>query len=148
MSVIIPRTEILMQRKDVASHWVSVHQEPLSSGNLEGEHMQLAILVGLAVVIGAVAFALQNNVPVTVTFLLWRFDSSLPIVLLLAVAAGALIVALLSTPSVLRLQWTAARQRRRINALELANQELSARLEQPALAADPAPSGLERMAPR
>jgi lipopolysaccharide assembly protein A len=110
--------------------------------------MQLAILVGLAIVIGAVAFALQNNVPVAVTFLLWRFDSSLPIVLLLAVAAGALTVALLSTPSVLRLQWNAARQQRRINALELSNRELSARLEQSAATAAPPPSDLERMAPR
>ena len=109
--------------------------------------MQLAILIGLAVTLGAVAFALQNNVPVTVTFLLWRFDSSLPIVLLLAVAAGALIVALLSTPSVLRLQWTVARQRRQINALETANQDLSARIGQSATAAAP-PTDLERMAPR
>lgn len=110
--------------------------------------MQLAILIGLVIVIGAVAFALQNNVPVTVTFLFWRFDSSLPIVLLLAVAAGALIVALLSTPSVLRLQWTVARQRRQVNALELANQELKARIEQPPAAAALPPSELERMAPR
>jgi len=110
--------------------------------------MQLAILIGLAVTLGAVAFALQNNVPVTVTFLIWRFDSSLPIVLLLAVAAGALIVALLSTPSVLRLQWTVARQRRQINALELANRELSTRIGQPATTTADPPSDLERMAPR
>lgn len=113
--------------------------------------MQLAILIGLAVTLAAVAFALQNNVPVTVTFLIWRFDSSLPIVLLLAVAAGALIVALLSTPSVLRLQWSVARQRRKINALELANSELTERMRQPGSAAEPPAeqiSPLERMAPR
>jgi len=110
--------------------------------------MQLAILIGLAVALVAVAFALQNNVPVTVTFLLWRFDSSLPIVLLLAVAAGALAVALLSTPSVLKLQWNLVRLRRRINALELAQQELSARTEEPAPPAAAPPSELERMAPR
>jgi len=113
--------------------------------------MQLAILAGLACIIGAVAFALQNNVPVTVAFLLWRFDSSLPIVLLLSVAAGALFVALLSTPSVLRLQWTAARLRRELSALELANEELRGRLAQPAAGAESAAGGesaLERMAPR
>jgi putative membrane protein len=114
--------------------------------------MQLAILLGLVVVIGAVAFALQNSVPVTVVFLIWRFDSSLPIVLLLSVAAGALVIALLSTPSVLRLQWTVARQRRRINELELANGELKARVQQLAPADSPpedrGESGLARMAPR
>jgi len=114
--------------------------------------MQLAILFGLVVVIGAVAFALQNSVPVTVVFLIWRVDSSLPIVLLLSVAAGALIVALLSTPSVLRLQWAVARQRRRINELELANGELKARVLQLQPADLPSDgggdAGLARMAPR
>jgi putative membrane protein len=112
--------------------------------------MQLLILLGLAVVIGAVAFALQNNVPATVTFLVWRFDSSLPVVLLLAVAAGALFVALLSTPSMLRLQWNAARLRRQIHALELENGELRNRLAGPPAGVAPADPGsaLERMAPR
>lgn len=119
--------------------------------------MQLAVLIALAVAIGAVAFALQNNVPVTVTLLLWRFDSALAMVLLIAVAIGALIVALLSTPAVLRLQWTVARQRKQLAALERANSELRAdAASQAALASAGAPqqradnteSGLALMAPR
>jgi len=114
--------------------------------------VQLAILIGLAVAIGAVAFALQNNVPVTVTFLLWRIDSALAMVLLLAVALGALIVALLSTPAVLRLQWNVTRQRRQIAALEQANSELRsevARLSAGAAPPDAEPtSELAKMAPR
>lgn len=109
--------------------------------------MQLALLIGIAVALGAVAFALQNNVPVAVVFLVWRFDSSLPVVLLLAVAAGALIVALVSTPSVLRLQWTVARQRRQINALKFENQDLRAGREQAGTVPRPR-SALEQMAPR
>jgi uncharacterized integral membrane protein len=114
--------------------------------------VQLAILFGLAVAIGAVAFALQNNVPVTVTFLMWRFDSALAMVLLLSVALGALIVALLSTPAVLRLQWKETRQRKQIATLEQANSEL--RREVARLAAGAAPedaattSQLAKMAPR
>lgn len=114
--------------------------------------MQLTILIGLAVAIGAVAFALQNNVPVTVTFLLWRFDSALAMVLLIAVAIGALIVALFSTPAVLRLQWLVARQKMQISALEQANGDL--RVEVARLGAGQgkpgaaAPSSLEKMAPR
>jgi len=112
--------------------------------------VQLAILIGLAFAIGAVAFALQNNVPVTVTFLVWRFDSALAMVLLIAVAIGALIVALLSTPAVLKLQWNATRQRRQITALERANAELKDELQRMGVAQPQAdePSSLEKMAPR
>jgi len=114
--------------------------------------MQVAVLLGIAFAIGAVAFALQNNVPVTVTFFIWRFDSALAMVVLLALAAGALVVALLSTPTVLRLQWKAASQQRRIQALEQANEELEKRLHARDNPGAPTPAGepspLERMAPR
>lgn len=117
--------------------------------------MQLAVLIALVVAIGAVAFALQNNVPVTVTLLVWRFDSTVAMVLLLAAGVGALITALLSTPAVLRLQWTAARQRKQIAALEQANNDMRAEAAKIAASAPegapPQPeraSGLAAMAPR
>lgn len=90
--------------------------------------MQLITILGIAVAIAAVAFALQNNVPVTVTFLLWRFDSSLAMVLLLALALGAIIVALVSTPRALRSQWLLSRQRSEIAALKAAESELEKKL--------------------
>ena len=80
--------------------------------------MQLAIIAAIFTAIVGVAFAMQNNVPVTVNFLLWRFDSSLAMVLLLALACGAIIVALLTTPATLKWQWQLARQKRRIEDLE------------------------------
>jgi len=80
--------------------------------------MQLAIIAAIFAAIVGVAFAMQNNVPVTVNFLFWRFDSSLAMVLLLALAIGAIAVALLSTPMTLRSQWQLARQKRRIEDLE------------------------------
>lgn len=80
--------------------------------------MQLAIIAAILTAIVGVAFSMQNDVPVTVNFLLWRFDSSLAMVLLLALAAGATAVALLITPSALRGQWRLARQKRRITELE------------------------------
>ena len=55
--------------------------------------MQLAVIAAIAAAIVGVAFAMQNNVPVTVNVLLWRFDSSLAMVLLLALALGARAVA-------------------------------------------------------
>jgi uncharacterized integral membrane protein len=90
--------------------------------------MQLITILGIAVAIAAVAFALQNNVPVTVTFLLWRFDSSLAMVLLLALALGAIFVALVSTPRALRSQWLLSRQRSEITALKAANAEWEKKL--------------------
>ena len=94
--------------------------------------MQLITILGFAVAIAAVAFALQNNVPVTVTFLLWRFDSSLAMVLLLALALGAIIVALVSTPRALRSQWLLSRQRSEITALKAAIAEWEKKLSAPA----------------
>ena len=61
----------------------------------------LLIVAGIIVIAGA-SFALQNNVPVTVTFLVWRFDSSLASVLTLAFALGALAVALIAAAAWLR----------------------------------------------
>lgn len=81
--------------------------------------MQLAVIAGIFATMVGVAFAMQNNVPVTVNFLLWRFDSSLAMVLLLALALGAVIIALLSTPSTLKRQWQMTRQKRRIAELEV-----------------------------
>ncbi len=93
--------------------------------------MQLITMLGIAAALAAVAFALQNNVPVTVTFLFWRFDSSLAMVLLLALALGAIIVALVSTPRALRSQWLISRQRTEIAALKATNAELEKKLPAP-----------------
>jgi len=80
--------------------------------------VQLAVIAAIAAAIVGVAFAMQNNVPVTVNVLLWRFDSSLAMVLLLALALGAIAVALLTTPATLKWQWQRVRQKRRIEELE------------------------------
>ncbi len=82
--------------------------------------MQLGIIIALAIAIAAVAFALQNNVPVTVTFLVWRFDSSLAMVLLLALATGAIVMALVTAPGALRARWTLSRQRKELSELRAA----------------------------
>ena len=80
--------------------------------------MQLLLILGIVFAIGAVTFALQNNVPVTIVFAFWRYDSSLAVVLLVALGLGALIAGLVSTPSVIKGQWTGARLRRQVASLE------------------------------
>ena len=80
--------------------------------------MQLLLILGIVFAIGSVTFALQNNIPVTVVLGLWRYDSSLAVVLLVAVCLGVLIAALVSTPSVIKGQWNGVRLRRQVAGLE------------------------------
>jgi uncharacterized integral membrane protein len=87
--------------------------------------MQLMLILGIAFAIGAVIFALQNNGLVVVTLALWSFEGSLAIVLLLALGLGVLITALLTTPTMLRAQWTTQRLRRQIASLEREVAQLS-----------------------
>jgi lipopolysaccharide assembly protein A len=82
--------------------------------------MQLGIIIGIAIAVAAVAFALQNNVPVTVTFLVWRFDSSLAMVLLLSLAIGAIVMVLVTAPGAVKARWALSRQRKEISELRAA----------------------------
>ena len=90
--------------------------------------MQLLLILGITFAIGAVTFALQNNVPVTVSFASWHYDSSLAVVLLAALGLGALIAGLVSTPSVIKGQWTASRLRRQVVILEVHKATLESRI--------------------
>lgn len=80
--------------------------------------MQLLLIVGIAAAIAAVAFSLQNSIPVTVTLGLWTFDSSLAMVLLLAIGIGAVIALLVSWPGIIKNVWKGSQLRRRVNKLE------------------------------
>jgi len=80
--------------------------------------MQLMLILGIVFAIGAVWFALQNTVSVAVTLALWQFEGSLALVLLVALGLGVLIMGLLSSPAVIRGQWTSARLRRQVIDLE------------------------------
>lgn len=80
--------------------------------------MQLALIFGIVIAAGAVVFALQNNIPVTVTLGIWSLDGSLALLLLLALGLGVLITGLLSSPAVIRRQWTVSRLKRQVTDLE------------------------------
>ena len=99
--------------------------------------MHLMLILGVIFAIGAVVFALQNNVSVTVSIALWQFEGSLAMVLLLSLGLGVLIAGLLSSPTVIRGQWTASRLRHQVADLEkklhqqqTRNNELAAELAQ------------------
>jgi len=113
--------------------------------------MQLKIIAAIFFAMVGVVFSMQNHVPVTVNFLLWRFDSSLALVLLSSLALGAIIVALLTTPATVRRQWQLARQKRRIEELErichVQNEAQSATTQQTDIAA-PLPENEQSSAKR
>ena len=99
--------------------------------------MQLMLILGIVFAIGAVLFALQNNVAITVAFAVWQFEGSQALVLLLTLGLGVLIAGLVSSPTIIRRQWEAARMRRQIADLERqvaglqrGEAELAARLQQ------------------
>ena len=96
--------------------------------------MQLMLILGIVFAIGAVVFALQNDALVVVTLALWRFEGSLAVVLLVALGLGVVITALLTTPAVIRGQWTGKRLRRQIADLE--RQVAAPRSREPAPATD------------
>lgn len=55
-----------------------------------------AVILLIVLLIIAGIFSLQNAVPVTVTFLSWKFEASLAIVVLLSVLGGILMGAIIT----------------------------------------------------
>jgi len=90
--------------------------------------MQILLISGIAFAIVAVLFALQNNVPVTVSFFAWSFGGSLALVLLLALGLGAIIAGLVTSPALIGSRWTGKRLQRQVTSLEEQNRGLQQRL--------------------
>jgi len=80
--------------------------------------MQLQLIVAIIVAILAVVFALQNTVPIIVSFLTWRFESSLALVLLITVALGVIMSLLVSVPSKIKRIKLISSQKKKIQELE------------------------------
>jgi len=80
--------------------------------------MQLQLIVAIIVAILAVVFALQNAVPIKVSFLTWRFESSLALVLLITLALGILMSLLVSVPSMIKRRKMISNQKKKIQELE------------------------------
>ena len=92
--------------------------------------MQLLFILAIFFAVVAITFAMQNSAAVTVTMGWWHFDSSLAVVLLVSMALGALIAALLSSPKVIAGQVDGVRLRRQIAKLEERNARLEGRLHE------------------
>jgi len=84
--------------------------------------MQLWLIMAIVIAILAVFFALQNAIPITVSFLTWKFESSLALVLLITIALGVLMSLLVSVPSKIKKMKMILNQKKRIQELEIALQ--------------------------
>jgi len=101
----------------------------LAPDRIHPEHlMQLAVILGIVIAVIGVAFAMQNIIPVTVVFLLWRFEGSLAVIVIASIALGALAIALVSLPAALRSRWTISRQGRELAALKETSANLRSRV--------------------
>jgi len=98
--------------------------------------MQLMLILGIAFAAIAILFALQNSAVVTVTLGLWQFESSLAITLLICLGIGVLITALVTTPSIVGLNWTHSRLQKEVARQQEQNELLTRRID--ALQAAPA----------
>jgi len=76
------------------------------------------LILALLIAVVAVIFALQNTTRVTVAFLLWQFDQSLALVLLLSLAIGVIIGLLTIFPKVVRSKMAASNQKKKLDSLE------------------------------
>jgi len=61
--------------------------------------MQIFLIVSLIIAVLATVFTVQNAQPTTVSFLVWEFEQSLALILLMALLAGVLISLFASMPS-------------------------------------------------
>lgn len=66
--------------------------------------MQFYLIVAFTLAILVAIFAVQNAEQVTIRFLLWTFQTSTVIVILISAGVGALLAALLSLPQNLKLR--------------------------------------------
>ena len=80
--------------------------------------MQVQLIAAIIVAILAVVFALQNAVPIAVSFLTWKFESSLALVLLITFALGILMSLLVSVPSMIKRKRMISNQKKEIQELE------------------------------
>jgi len=80
--------------------------------------MRGLIIVGVILAILLAVFALQNNVAVAVSFLFWRFESTLALVLLFSLAVGVITVVLVTIPANWRRRGTLSRQRKELTELQ------------------------------
>jgi uncharacterized integral membrane protein len=87
--------------------------------------MPLFLIFALVIAVLAVIFALQNAMPIAVSFFAWRYEGSLALVLLLTLGLGVIISLLVSVPTMIRKRIIISSQKKTIEDLEKSLEEKS-----------------------
>ncbi|MFK8182208.1 MAG: lipopolysaccharide assembly LapA domain-containing protein [Phormidesmis sp.] len=90
--------------------------------------MPFLIIAAIVIAFLAIAFALQNNILISINLLIWQYQGSLAIVLLSTLAIGFLIGLLVLLPSLLKRGFRVSRAQRRSSDLEEQLQERDRRI--------------------
>jgi uncharacterized integral membrane protein len=90
----------------------------------------LTLILGFAIAIVAVIFALQNTATVEVAFFTLHVTGSLALVVLVTLAAGILIGILVMTPSLIKRSISISSHRKKIKGLEKLLDEHKTKLEE------------------
>lgn len=80
--------------------------------------MQIFLIIALLIALVAVIFAVQNTAMVTISFLVWNFNHSLAVIILLTIFTGVLISILMSAPGWIKNRLALASLRKKIKELE------------------------------
>lgn len=88
--------------------------------------MELYLILAAILGIFVAVFAIQNAAAVTVKFLLWEFQSSLAVLIIISMLAGMLLVFLLSLPGRLKRRKELYDKQKKIKELERRLAELEA----------------------
>lgn len=80
--------------------------------------MYAVLLTCSLVLFVAVAFSLQNSEPIIINFFSWRFQGSLVVILLTALACGVFLSVIASLPSFIKKRRLIAQQQKIIAELE------------------------------
>ncbi len=89
----------------------------------------LSLVLALIFALLVAAFAIQNSLPVTVSFVAWSFQTSLVIVILGAATFGALAVVSLAVPLQIKARWDLKKALHRQGELEAEARTLQERLD-------------------
>jgi putative membrane protein len=91
--------------------------------------MVIFLIIALLIAILAIVFALQNTGGVAVTFLVWQFQGSLALVLILALLAGVVVCFFALMPMLIRSRLRASSERKGRATLEETLAEHSQKVE-------------------
>ena len=104
--------------------------------------MRIFFVVALILALLVTVFAVQNNQPITISFLFWSIEGSLALVLMVTLVLGIVIGVLLMAPGSVRSRLQIGGLQRSVRSLEQEKESIAT--EPPQSEAEPAESSEEK----